>query len=74
MPNFFELDEAAEVMNESICIVCLSSESSEDNPMLLCDRWSRSFEEECNAGTHLKCAKLASVPAGNWYCKGCSEM
>jgi hypothetical protein len=50
---------------EAVCETCTSPNSTQQNPILLCDY--------CDAGWHLQCLEppLTEVPAGNWLCPRC---
>jgi len=51
---------------EDQCLTCSGAKSSTANPLLLCDGPS------CSQGQHLKCARLATVPEGDWLCPDCA--
>ena len=59
-------------MLKDACLVCGSATTgnTEDLEMLLCD--FKVGQGLCNKTMHVKCAGLASVPDGFWFCVDCS--
>lgn len=47
------------------CCACLQEDSSDDDPIILCDG-------RCGQSVHLSCFGLKEVPTGKFYCDGCS--
>lgn len=49
---------------DAACMKCLSTISTDTNPILFCDN--------CNRGYHKRCEGIGRIPAGAWVCTGCS--
>jgi len=47
------------------CEICGNKESTDSNPILLCDATG------CNRGFHVRCLRLDGVPEGEWFCLTC---
>jgi hypothetical protein len=62
-----EEDEEEENPDDIACATCGKKESTDANPIVLCDL------EHCNRGLHIRCMvpPLAAVPEIKWFCPPC---
>jgi hypothetical protein len=58
-PHFASADHP-----NAACLSCLSTISTDANPILFCDK--------CNKGYHKQCAGVRRIPTGSWYCMECN--
>lgn len=59
----FASDEDEET--DTACEVC--GGAHDEHELLLCDA------PDCPGACHVRCAGLAAVPAGDWFCRRCAE-
>ena len=57
-------DETSAVGSEyTVCCVCFDGDSSEDNPIVFCER--------CNISVHKCCYGIVAIPDDDWFCDFC---
>ena len=61
-PEWAEHEEEAD---DEACRICDKTTSTPRNPIMFCDG--------CDGAEHRKCAGVAAVPEGDWFCAGCTK-
>jgi hypothetical protein len=60
------IDIVAPMMEDLCCTICMTADSAEDDPIVLCDL--------CNVPVHQSCYRIDYLPDDNWYCQPCQQV
>ena len=62
-------------LDKVTCVACGTPGEDDANDLLFCGtgRAGAGPLEGCNTATCQRCAGLAAVPEGDWFCGGCSD-